>query len=274
MKENALRAGAEVITIEDPWGEQTKADKLDRALRQHPDTKAVGFVHAETSTGVRNDAQQLCAIAKQFNCLTIVDAVTSLAGVELRVDDWLIDAIYSGTQKCLSCVPGLSPISFSDRAVEVIQKRKTPVQSWFLDMNLVVGYWGEGQKRAYHHTAPVNSVYALHESLVMLKDEGLENSWERHANTHQSLKAGLENIGLEMAVDEAYRLPQLNSVVIPEGVDDAKVRATLLNEFDLEIGAGLGELAGKVWRIGLMGFACKQKNVDYCVQSLAKVLKR
>ena len=274
MKENALRAGAEVITIEDPWGEQTKADKLDRALRQHPDTKAVGFVHAETSTGVRNDAQQLCAIAKQFNCLTIVDAVTSLAGVELRVDDWLIDAIYSGTQKCLSCVPGLSPISFSDRAVEVIQKRKTPVQSWFLDMNLVVGYWGEGQKRAYHHTAPVNSVYALHESLVMLKEEGLENSWERHANTHQSLKAGLENIGLEMAVDEAYRLPQLNSVVIPEGIDDAKVRATLLNEFDLEIGAGLGELAGKVWRIGLMGFACKQKNVDYCVQSLAKVLKR
>ena len=194
--------------------------------------------------------------------------------MELRVDDWLIDAIYSGTQKCLSCVPGLSPISFSDRAVEVIQKRKTPVQSWFLDMNLVVGYWGEGQKRAYHHTAPVNSVYALHESLMMLKEEGLENSWERHANTHQSLKAGLENIGLEMAVDEAYRLPQLNSVVIPEGIDDAKVRATLLNEFDLEIGAGLGELAGKVWRIGLMGFACKQKNVDYCVQSLAKVLKR
>jgi alanine-glyoxylate transaminase/serine-glyoxylate transaminase/serine-pyruvate transaminase len=274
MKENASRAGAKVITIEDPWGEQTKPEKLEQALTEHPDTKAVGFVHAETSTGVRNDAQQLCAIAKQYDCLTIVDAVTSLAGVELRVDDWQIDAIYSGTQKCLSCVPGLSPISFSDKAVDVIKNRNTPVQSWFLDMNLIVGYWGEGQKRAYHHTAPVNSVYALHESLVMLQEEGIENSWKRHAKTHQSLKTGLENIGLEMAVDEAYRLPQLNSIMIPEGVDDAKVRATLLNEFDLEIGAGLGELAGKVWRIGLMGFACKQKNVDYCVQSLAKVLKR
>lgn len=274
MRENALRVGAEVISIEDPWGEQTKAEKLDAALRQHPDTKAVAFVHAETSTGVRNDAQLLCRIAKQFDCLTIVDAVTALAGVELRVDDWLIDAIYSGTQKCLSCVPGLAPISFSDKAVKVIQSRKTPVQSWFLDMNLIVGYWGAGQKRAYHHTAPVNSVYALHESLVMLYQEGLENSWQRHAQMHQRLKTGLQNIGLEMAVDEAYRLPQLNAVRIPSGADDAMVRGTLLNEYGLEIGAGLGELAGKVWRIGLMGFGCNQKNVDYCVQSLASVLKR
>ncbi|WP_371192977.1 alanine--glyoxylate aminotransferase family protein [Glaciecola sp. SC05] len=274
MKENALRVGAEVITLEDPWGEQSKPEKLEMALRQHPDTKAVALVHAETSTGVRNDAQLLCQIAKQFNCLTIVDAVTSLAGVELRVDDWLIDAIYSGTQKCLSCVPGLAPISFSDKAVKVIQSRKKPVQSWFLDMNLVVGYWGQGQKRAYHHTAPVNSVYALHESLLMLHQEGLENSWHRHAEIHQSLKLGLEGIGLEMAVDVSYRLPQLNSIRIPEGTDDALVRATLLNDYNLEIGAGLGELAGKVWRIGLMGFGCNQHNVDYCVQSLAKVLKR
>jgi alanine-glyoxylate transaminase/serine-glyoxylate transaminase/serine-pyruvate transaminase len=206
--------------------------------------------------------------------LTIVDAVTTLAGIELRVDDWLIDAIYSGTQKCLSCVPGLAPISFSDNAVKVIQSRKTPVQSWFLDMNLVVGYWGAGQKRAYHHTAPVNSVYALHESLLMVHEEGLENSWQRHADMHQKLKAGLQEIGLEMAVDEAYRLPQLNSVLIPDGVDDAVVRKHLLNDYDLEIGAGLGELAGKVWRIGLMGHGCNQKNVDYCVQSLGKVLGR
>ena len=274
MKENALRVGAQVITIEDPWGEQTKPEKVEAALKQHPDTKAVAFVHAETSTGVRNDAQLLCKIAKQFDCLTIVDAVTSLAGVELKVDDWMIDAIYSGTQKCLSCVPGLAPISFSNNAVNVIQNRKHKVQSWFLDMNLVVGYWGEGAKRAYHHTAPVNSVYAMHESLLMLHEEGLENSWQRHANLHQALKQGLQGIGLEMAVDEAYRLPQLNSVKIPEGADDAAVRTTLLNEYNLEIGAGLGELAGKVWRIGLMGFGCNQKNVDYCVQSLARVLNK
>lgn len=274
MKENAIRVGATVICIEDPWGEQTKPEKLERALREHPDAKAVAFVHSETSTGVRNDAQTLCQIAKAYNCLTIVDAVTSLAGIELRVDDWLIDAIYSGTQKCLSCVPGLAPISFSDRAVKVIQQRKTPVQSWFLDMNLVVGYWGTGQKRAYHHTAPVNSIYALHESLLAVHEEGLEHCWQRHADTHQKLKIGLQHIGLEMAVDENYRLPQLNSVLIPDGVDDAEVRGTLLNDYNLEIGAGLGELAGKVWRIGLMGHGCNQKNVDYCVQSLAAVLGR
>nr|WP_136252293.1 alanine--glyoxylate aminotransferase family protein [Ningiella ruwaisensis] len=274
MKENAKRVGAEVICIDDPWGEQTKPEKLERALRQHPDTKAVAFVHAETSTGVRNDAKTLCQIAKSFNCLTIVDAVTSLAGIELCVDEWHIDAIYSGTQKCLSCVPGLAPISFSEHAVQTIQKRKSPVQSWFLDMNLIVGYWGEGQKRAYHHTAPVNSIYALHESLVMLAQEGLENSCQRHASMHQHLKTGLESLGLEMAVDEAYRLPQLNAVKIPEGIDDVQVRSRLLNEYDLEIGAGLGELAGKVWRIGLMGYACKQKNVDYCIQSLGRVLNR
>jgi len=263
MKENALRVGAKVITIEDPWGEQTKPEKLERALREHPDTKAVAFVHSETSTGVRNDAQTLCQIAKAYNCLTIVDAVTSLAGIELRVDDWLIDAIYSGTQKCLSCVPGLAPISFSDKAIKVIQQRKTPVQSWFLDMNLVVGYWGSGQKRAYHHTAPVNSIYALHESLLAVHEEGLERCWQRHVDVHQKLKTGLQHIGLEMAVDQAYRLPQLNSVLIPDGVDDAEVRGKLLNDYNLEIGAGLGELAGKVWRIGLMGYGCNQKNVFY-----------
>ncbi|MBT1449541.1 alanine--glyoxylate aminotransferase family protein [Glaciecola sp. XM2] len=274
MKENAIRVGARVVTIEDPWGEQTKPEKLEKALKDNPDTKAVAFVHAETSTGVRNDAKTLCAIAKSFNCLTIVDAVTSLAGIELRVDDWNIDAIYSGTQKCLSCVPGLAPISFSDTAVEVIKSRKTLVQSWFLDMNLVVGYWGEGQKRAYHHTAPVNSVYALHESLLAVHEEGLENSWARHARVHQSLKSGLEELGLKMAVDEAYRLPQLNSVLIPEGVDDAQIRSTLLNEFNLEIGAGLGALASKVWRIGLMGTGCTEENVEYCVSALRSALNR
>ncbi|WP_339770344.1 alanine--glyoxylate aminotransferase family protein [uncultured Paraglaciecola sp.] len=274
MQQNVERCGATAIMVQDTWGKPTDITKLEDALKANPDAKAVAFVHAETSTGVRNDAQALCALAKQYNCLTIVDAVTSLGGIELDVDGWQIDAIYSGTQKCLSCVPGLSPVSFSQQAVEVIKGRKTKVQSWFLDMELVMGYWGQGGKRAYHHTAPVNSLYALHEALRILHNEGLQSAWQRHADMHLALKAGLENIGLEFVVEEAYRLPQLNMVSIPQGVDDAKVRDQLLNEFGLEIGAGLGELAGKVWRIGLMGYGCNKKNVDYCVNALTSVLKR
>ncbi|MEP4102346.1 alanine--glyoxylate aminotransferase family protein, partial [Paraglaciecola sp.] len=211
MQQNVERCGGVAITVQDEWGMQTSLDKLKDALDANPDTKAVAFVHAETSTGVLNDAQALCKLAKQYNCLTIVDAVTSLGGSELKVDEWQIDAIYSGTQKCLSCVPGLSPVSFSSTAIDAIKARKTPVQSWFLDMDLVMGYWGKGAKRAYHHTAPVNSLYALHESLLILKQEGLEQSWQRHQANHLSLKAGLENLGLAFAVDEKYRLPQLNT---------------------------------------------------------------
>ncbi len=273
MQQNVIRCGGEAILVEDEWGKQTSIEKVRAALIEHPDTKIVAFVHAETSTGVRNDAQALCKLAKEYNCLTIVDAVTSLGGIELCVDEWNIDAIYSGTQKCLSCVPGISPVSFSPAAIEKIKARKTPVQSWFLDMDLVMGYWGTGAKRAYHHTAPVNSIYALHESLLILQQEGLENAWRRHAHYHQQLHEGLERIGLEFVVDESYRLPQLNMVKIPDGVDDAEVRAKLLNEFDLEIGAGLGVLAGKVWRIGLMGYGCNSKNVEYCVDSLKRVMK-
>lgn len=274
MQQNVIRCGATAVMVQDAWGEPTDLHRLEEALKAHPDAKAVAFVHAETSTGVRNDAKAICALAKQYDCLTIVDAVTSLGGIELDVDKWQIDAIYSGTQKCLSCVPGLSPISFSQQAVEVIKSRKKKVQSWFLDMELVMAYWGQGAKRAYHHTAPVNSIYALHESLRILHNEGLQASWQRHASMHLALKAGLENIGLEFVVEEAYRLPQLNMVSIPDGIDDAKIRGQLLNEFDLEIGAGLGELAGKVWRIGLMGYGSNKKNVDYCVNALTSVLKR
>lgn len=274
MQQNVLRCGATAVMVQDTWGKQTDLHKVEDALKANPDAKAVAFVHAETSTGVRNDAKAICELAKRYDCLTIVDAVTSLGGIELDVDGWNIDAIYSGTQKCLSCVPGLSPVSFSPAAVEVIKNRKTPVQSWFLDMDLVMGYWGKGGKRAYHHTAPVNSLYALHESLRILHNEGLEKAWKRHADMHQALKTGLEGIGLEFVVDEAYRLPQLNMVSIPSGVDDAQVRGQLLNEFGLEIGAGLGELAGKVWRIGLMGYGSNKKNVDYCVSALTRVLKR
>lgn len=273
MVENVTRCGGIAIKVEDAWGEQTSLQKVEDALKANPDAKILAFVHAETSTGVRNDAQSLCALARQYDCLSLVDAVTSLGGIEVDVDGWGIDAIYSGSQKCLSCVPGLSPVSFSPRAVEVIQNRKTPVQSWFLDMNLIVGYWGKGGKRAYHHTAPVNSLYALHESLLMLKEEGLEQSWQRHRQGHEALRDGLEGLGMQFTVDSRYRLPQLNAVAIPPGVDDAAARKQLLENDNLEIGAGLGDLAGKVWRIGLMGYACKPRNIDHCVASLGRVIR-
>ncbi|GAC14822.1 pyridoxal-phosphate-dependent aminotransferase family protein [Aliiglaciecola lipolytica] len=272
MKENVLRCGGIPIMVEDQWGKPTDLNKLEHTLNNHSDAKIVAFVHAETSTGVKNDAQAICHLAKKFNCLTLVDAVTSLGGCELSVDEWQIDAIYSGTQKCLSCVPGLSPVSFSQLAIDAITSRKTPVQSWFLDMELVMGYWGKGAKRAYHHTAPVNSLYALHEALIILQNEGLETAWQRHQQMHVKLREGLQALGLEFVVEEKYRLPQLNMVRIPEGIDDAQVRQTLLSEFNLEIGAGLGELAGKVWRIGLMGYGCNSKNVNYCISAIKSVL--
>jgi alanine-glyoxylate transaminase/serine-glyoxylate transaminase/serine-pyruvate transaminase len=273
MQQNVQRCGGQAIMVQDEWGKPSDLNKVRETLQANPDAKALAFVHAETSTGVLNDAKALCQLAKEFDCLSIVDAVTSLGGSELKVDDWQIDAIYSGTQKCLSCVPGLSPVSFSEQAISVMKQRKHPVQSWFLDMDLVMGYWGQGAKRAYHHTAPVNSIYALHESLLILHQEGLENAWFKHHQNHLSLKSGLEKLGLEFVVEEAYRLPQLNMVSIPAGVDDGQVRNRLLNEFNLEIGAGLGDVAGKVWRIGLMGCSSSQKNVDYCVSSLEAVLE-
>jgi alanine-glyoxylate transaminase/serine-glyoxylate transaminase/serine-pyruvate transaminase len=274
MKENVERCGATAIMVEDDWGKACDPQKLEAALKAHPEASTVAFVHAETSTGATTDVKAMCDIAHAHDCLAIVDAVTSLGGIELRVDDWGVDAIYSGTQKCLSCTPGLSPVSFNDAAIARIKNRKTKVQSWFLDLNLVMGYWGAGTKRAYHHTAPVNALYALHESLVILQDEGLENAWARHAKHHQALKAGLEALGLTFVVPRGERLPQLNAVTIPEGVDDAVVRGHLLNDYNLEIGAGLGVMAGKVWRIGLMGYACRKDNVLKCVSALDEVLGR
>ena len=272
MKENVVRIGATPIMVEDEWGTVVDPNKLEEALKANPDAKVVAFVHAETSTGVQSDAATLSKLAREHDCLTIVDAVTSLGGTPVKVDEWGIDAIYSGTQKCLSAPPGLSPVSFSEHATDVAGKRKTPVQSWFLDLNLVMGYWGQGAKRAYHHTAPVNNLYALHEALVILQEEGLENAWIRHERHHQALRAGLEAMGMSFVVKEGDRLPQLNAVTIPEGVDDATVRARLLNEYHLEIGAGLGALAGKVWRIGLMGHASNSRNVLYCLSALENVL--
>lgn len=272
MRENVERCGAEAIMVEDEWGKPVDPNKVEAALQAHPDAKLLAFVHAETSTGARSDAQTLSALAHKYDCLSLVDSVTGLAGVELDVDGWEIDAIYSGTQKCLSCPPGISPVSFGERAVEVIKNRTTKVQSWFLDMNLVMGYWDGKGGRTYHHTAPVNSMYGLHESLVILKEIGLENSWAKHAFHYEALAAGIEAMDLGFVVDKEYRLPQLNSVTIPEGVEEAKVRAALLNNYNLEIGAGLGALAGKVWRIGLMGESCCKTNVLLCLGALDAVL--
>jgi alanine-glyoxylate transaminase/serine-glyoxylate transaminase/serine-pyruvate transaminase len=272
MKDNVDRCGGTTILVEDDWGAPVDPNKLEEALKSFPDAKAVAFVHAETSTGALSDAKTLCALARKHGCLSIVDAVTSLGGSELLVDDWNIDAVYSGTQKCLSCTPGISPVSFSSRAIDVIKSRRTRVQSWFLDTNLVMGYWGSNAKRAYHHTAPINALYGLHEALVMLQEEGIKHAWQRHTRNHLALRAGIEAMGLSFIVDEPYRLPMLNSVTVPEGIDEAQVRARLLNEFNLEIGAGLGALAGKVWRIGLMGHSSRAENILLCLGALETVL--
>ena len=273
MRQNVERMGAIAVLVDNEWGTPVDPAAVEAALKANPDAKFLAFVHAETSTGALSDAKTLCALAKTYGCLSIVDAVTSLGGVELRVDEWGIDAIYSGSQKCLSCVPGLSPVSFSPAAVEKLKNRKTPVQSWFLDQSLVMAYWtSAGGKRSYHHTAPVNALYALHESLRILAAEGLENAWQRHHDMHLVLRAGLEKLGLNFVVAEDSRLPQLNAVYIPAGVDDAAVRTRLLKDYNLEIGAGLGALAGKAWRIGLMGFSARRENVSLCLKALEEVL--
>ncbi len=272
MKENVERCGAIPVMVEDAWGDTVSLEKVEQAIAENSDARVVAFVHAETSTGAFSDAASICKLAASHGMLSIVDTVTSLGGIELKVGEWGADAVYSGTQKCLSCVPGISPVTFTDKAVERIRSRKTKVQSWFLDMQLVMGYWGQNTKRAYHHTAPVNNLYALHESLLMLREEGLENAWQRHRLHHQALAAGLEAMGLGLVVEPKWRLPQLNSVTVPAGVDEAELRTTLLRDFNLEIGAGLGALAGKVWRIGLMGSASNRQNVLLCLTALEQSL--
>ncbi|EME69254.1 putative aminotransferase [Paramagnetospirillum caucaseum] len=295
MKENVERCGARAVVVEDAWGTPVDPGKVEAALTAHPGAKVLAFVHAETSTGVESDAAALCALARAHGALAIVDTVTSLGGIPVLVDQWGADAVYSGSQKCLSAPPGLSPVTVSSRAVDALKSRKTKVQSWFLDLTLLTAYWGGGAQlvrqpanqqtsggisagsknppgRTYHHTAPVNALYGLHESLVMLHEEGLEASWARHRAMHAALKAGLEAMGLGLLVAEASRLPQLNAVTVPEGVDEAAVRSQLLARFGLEIGAGLGALAGKVWRIGLMGQSATPRHVMACLGALESVL--
>ena len=272
MKENVERCGGKAVVVEGEWGRAIDVEQFAAALAANPDAKFASMVHAETSTGALSDVETLVRIAHEHDCLTIVDTVTSLGGVALRVDAWGIDAAYSGSQKCLSCTPGLSPITFNERAMEVVRGRKTPVQSWFLDLNLVTAYWGGEGKRAYHHTAPINALYGLHEALVILGEEGIESAWQRHQHNHERLRSGLEALGLSYRVPESERIPHLNAVNIPDGVDDAAVRSRLLDEFGLEIGAGLGPLAGQIWRIGLMGYSSRPENIEHCTKSLEAVL--
>jgi len=273
MAEVSRRAGAQVHALEAEWGSGVPPEALDELLSAHTEIKLGGLVHAETSTGACSDVATLAEVCRQHECLSVVDAVTSLGGIPLKVDDWGLDAVYSGSQKCLSCVPGLSPVVLSERAWERIESRTSPVQSWFLDFALLSGYWGSGSRRAYHHTAPVNSIYAWHRALTRLRKEGLTQAWARHVHHHQALATGLAALGLDFVVDSVARLPQLNAVWVPAGVDEAGIRARLLNEHQLEIGAGLAGFAGKVWRIGLMGFNASNTAVLRCLDALGQCLK-
>src|SRR4249920_3702171 len=271
MIENVERCGGTAIVVEDEWGSPIDPQKVEDAFKKNPGARILAFVHAETSTGCQSDAKTLVEIAHKHDALAIVDAVTSLGGTPVLVDEWKVDAVYSASQKCLSCTPGLSPVSFSERVVEHVKARKDKIHSWFMDMNLLLGYWG-ATTRTYHHTAPTNSLFALHEALLLIKEEGLEACWARHRRHHLALKAGLEAMGLKFLVAEPYQLPQMNAVLCPAGVDEELVRKTLLNEFSIEIGAGLGPLKGKIWRFGLMGYSCRPDNVMLCLSALGSVL--
>ena len=271
MADMADRAGATVVTVDHEWGKPVDLARVEAALAEAP-TKVLAFVHAETSTGVRSDAASLCAVARKHGALSVVDCVTSLGGIAVDVAGWDADVVYSGTQKCLSAPPGLAPIALSKRAQAAISGRKTKVRNWLLDFNLLMGYWGGDGGRTYHHTAPINALYGLHEALVAIFEEGQQAAIVRHARLHEALVAGLEAAGLKMLVAEKDRLPQLNTVLVPDGVDEAVVRAHVLKAWDLELGAGLGPLKGKVWRIGLMGASASPFHVRLCLTALCEAL--
>ena len=269
MADVAQRCGADTSTIEIDWGKAFAPEQIADALEKKP-AKVVGIVHAETSTGVCQPLEEISRIVHDNGAMLLVDTVTSLGGMNVDVDGWQIDACYSGTQKCLSCPPGLAPVTFSDAALSVIENRKTKVQSWYLDVSMIRRYWGS--ERLYHHTAPINMNYALLEALKLVKEETLEQRWARHLTNHKILKAGLSAIGIEYVPQPGYELPMLNAVSIPAGVDDATVRKQLLNEFNIEIGGGLGAFKGKAWRIGLMGTASTLSNVMLFLSALEKCL--
>jgi len=270
MAEVAARCGANVTKVEAEWGRIIEPAAIAEAV-DGKSPKLVAIVHAETSTGALTPIEEISKIVHDAGALLLLDTVTSLGGCPVRVDDWRVDALYSGTQKCLSCPPGLAPVSFSPAAMDAIAARKSPVQSWYLDVNLLANYWGEGA-RAYHHTAPITMNYALHEALRLVLEEGLENRWARHEANHNLLRDGLGKLGLGIASQEGHQLWQLNAVAVPEGVDEAVVRGSLLNDHNIEIGAGLGPLAGKVWRVGLMGESSNPGNVGRLTAAMEPML--
>jgi alanine-glyoxylate transaminase/serine-glyoxylate transaminase/serine-pyruvate transaminase len=272
MKEVAERAAARVTAIEIPWGHIFTLEQVEQALHDHGPFKVVGIVNAETSTGAAQPIEVISRAVHDTGALLLVDAVTSLGGMEVDVDGWEIDACFSVSQKCLSCPPGLAPLTFSPAAEHAMAHRKSDIQSWYLDVNLIRRYWGP--ERVYHHTAPINMNYALHEALRIVLEEGLQASWERHRKHHLALKAGLEDLGLTYLADPDHLLPMLNAVAVPEGVDDAEVRNTLSNEYGISIGGGLGDFKGKAWRIGLMGQSADGRHVDALLSALKTILAR
>ena len=268
----AERCGATVHVMDTPWGKAVDPQMLKDELKKRPGLKAVGVVHAETSTGVLSDMKELVEHIHESGALAIVDAVTSLGGHEVRMDDWGIDVCYSATQKCLGAPPGLAPISLSPAAMDVVAKRPSKVQSFYFNLKDLESYWN--QTRAYHHTSPINMTYALREALRMMMEEGQENRINRHARVAAALRAGAEALGLSLLAEEGHRLNPLTTLSIPEGIEDAKVRRALLNDYDIEIGGGLGEFAGKAWRVGLMGESARERNVFALLSALETILSK
>ena len=267
------RSGGRLVRVDAPWGEPLDPDEVAAALAAHPGAKALTVVHAETSTGVLQPLGEISKLAKQYGALFLVDTVTSLGGHEVAVDEWGIDISYSASQKGLSCPPGLAPFTCNDAALAAVQSRKTKVSSWYLDLSLLSSYWSEGATaRVYHHTAPALMVYAFHEALAIIVEEGLPARFQRHLRNGTALQAGLEAMGLTLLAQKGYRLATLTSVRIPEGVNDAKIRQRLLNEFNIEIGGGLGALKGQLWRVGLMGHSSTEQNVLLFLYALEKLL--
>lgn len=271
MAEMAQRAGAEVVLVDHEWGQPVDPAKVEAALWARG-AKVLAMVHAETSTGALSDPAPICAMAREHGALTVVDCVTSLGGIPVNAAEWGADVLYAGTQKCLSAPPGLAPFAFNGRAKAAIQARKTAPRTWLNDLSLLMSYWGGEGGRAYHHTAPINAIYGLHEALVALFEEGQEAVQARHQRMHEALASGLASLGLDFQVAKPHRLPQLNAVRVPDGVDELMVRQRMLDRFGVEIGAGLGPLKGKIWRIGLMGASASPRHVRMGLTALAEAL--
>ena len=272
MCDVAERCGAKVIRVDQTWGKVLEPERMIEALKKNPDTKICAVVHAETSTGARQPLEEIGAYCQKGRTLFLVDTVTSLGGCEVKVDEWGIDICYSGTQKCLSVPPGLAPITVGPRAMEGMRARKTKVQSWYLDLTMIERYWGE--ERFYHHTAPISMLYGLREGLRIIFEEGLEPRFQRHQRLGERLKMELEMLGFKLFAQEGYRLPMLNSAYLPAGTDDLAVRKKLLTDYNIEVGGGLGQVKGKIWRVGLMGETCRIQNIEYLIGALKEILGR